>query len=139
MHDISNLRCCKSHGFQLSVMSKYCFGSIVICDFSVIDYDQSLRIFCNILHAVGYKDNSNPSYFMKLCDLVKDIIPSFRIQTCSWLIQNKNFRIHCQYTGNSNSFLLSARKFKRRFAVIFLLETYVLQCFLCFYFCLFPG
>ena len=55
MHDISNLRCCKSHGFQLSVMSKYCFGSIVICDFSVIDYDQSLRIFCNILHALKEK------------------------------------------------------------------------------------
>ena len=35
--------------------------------------------------------------------------------------------------------LHKAGKLKRGFTKIFLLETYVLQCFLCFYFCHFPG
>ena len=139
MHDISDLRCCKSHGFQLSIMGKYSLRSVIICNLSVVDYDQSLRIFRDIFHTVRYKDNGNSSYFMKLCDLIKDVIASFRIQTRCRFIKDQDLRVHRQNSGNGNSFLLSAGKLKWRFAVVLFLKPYMLQGFLRFHFCLFSG
>ena len=139
MHDIGDLRCGKSHGFQLSVMGKYSLRSIVKGDLSIVHHDQSLCIFRNILHTVGNQNDRDSSHFMKFCDLVQNIVSSFRVQTCGRLIQDQDLRVHCQNSGNGNSFLLTSGKFKRRFAVIFLFEPYMLQGFFCFHFCLFPG
>ena len=78
----------------------------------MIDHDQTLRIFGYIFHAMRNQHNGNPTDFVKFCDLIKDLISSLRIKTCGRLIQNQDLWVHCKYTCNGHSLLLTTEKFK---------------------------
>ena len=62
MHDISDLRCGKSHGFQFLIMGKNLLRLIIKYSFSVIHNNEALHVFRNILHAVGNQNNGYPSH-----------------------------------------------------------------------------
>ena len=108
-----SLRSCQPHRFHFSEMSKNLLRGVIKGNLSMIDYDQTLCIFGYILHAVRYQHDRDSAYFVKLSDLIKNLIPALRIKTCCWLIQDQDFRIHGKYTRNGNPFLLTTGKLKR--------------------------
>ena len=112
MHDISDLRCGKSHGFQFLIMGKNLLRLIIKYSFSVIHNNEALHVFRNILHAVGNQNNGYPSHLMKLCDLIQDIIPALRVKPCCGLVQDQNLRVHGKNPCNSYSFFLASGKLK---------------------------
>jgi len=134
MHDISNLGCRKSDGLQLFIMCKYFFRCIIKSFYSVIHNDDPLHVFRNIFHAVGYQNNGNSSCLMETCNLIKDLIPPHRIQSCGRLIQDQYLGIHRQNTGNGYSSLLSSGQFKRGLRIITFVQSHMFQGFFCPFF-----
>ena len=108
MHDIGDLRCRKSHFFQFLIMGKYILRCIVKHHFPMIHNDQAFHIFGNVLHAMRNQDNGNSSHLMKSRNLIQNVISSLWVEPCSRLIQDQDFRVHCQNTCNGNPFLLAS-------------------------------
>ena len=101
----------------------------------MIHYDQTLHVFGNIFHTVGYQNDGDASDLVKLCDLIKNLVSSFGIQPRSRLIQDQDSGVHCQNAGNSHTLLLSSGKFKRRLVKVFFFKSNLFQSFAGFHFC----
>ncbi len=98
--------------------------------------DDTVHITGHIFHAVGNKDYRNPPLSLEKSDLVKDLIPSFGVQSRSRFIQNQHLRIHGKNSGDRHPALLSAGQIKRGTLLIFLSHPHHTQRFsrllLCF-------
>ena len=127
VHDVSDLGGCKTDLLQLLVMGKYLFRCVVVQDLSFVHDNDPVRIFCNVLHAVGHKDHRHIALPVQVCDLVQYLVPALWIQAGSGLVQHKDAGAHGQDTCNGRPPLLSAGQLKGGGFPVFFLQPHKAQ------------
>ena len=103
-------------------MREYRLRGIVKSDLSVVDHDQAVRVFRDVLHTVGNENDRDPHFIPELPDLTQDLIPAVRVQSGGRLIQNEDLRIHREDSRDRNAALLSSGQVKGGSRKIFVLQ-----------------